>query len=87
MIGELSWPHGSSVNDVVEPDQYLGSQFMPTFSSIDNITTRVKCLGCGCHLYKGDIGRTFRHIKMDPAHYKLGLTSDVFCFDPCLPIG
>ena len=88
VIVDLSWPHGASVNDAVESDEYLGTQFMLTFPSIDDITTQVTRLGRGCHLYKVDISRAFRHINMDPTDYnKLGLTWDGFYFDSCLPFG
>ena len=88
VIVDLSWPKGNSVNDFVDSDHYMGTKFMLTFPSIDDITSQITRLGRGCLLYKVDISRAFRHIKMDPSDYqKLGLNWDGFYFDSCLPFG
>ena len=88
VIVDLSWPRGNSVNDFVNSDEYMGTKFMLTFPSIDDITAQIIRLGHGCLLYKVDISRAFRHIKMDPSDYdKLGLNWDGFYFDSCLPFG
>ena len=88
VIVDISWPRGASMNDGVESDQYLGTKFLLTFPSIDDITAQVTRLDRGCLLYKVDTSRAFSHIKMDPFHYnKLGLKWDGFYFDSCLPFG
>ena len=88
VIVDLSWPKGNSINDFVDSDEYMGTKFMLTFPSIDDITAQVVKLGRGCLLYKVDISRAFRHIKMDSSDYdKLGLNWDGFYFDSCLPFG
>ena len=88
VIVDLSWPKGSSVNDFVDSHQYMGTEFLLTFPSIDDITAQIIRLGRGCLLYKVDISRAFRHIKIDPLDYnKLGLNWDGYYFDFCLPFG
>ena len=88
VIVDLSWPKGNSVNDFVNSDEYMGTKFMLTFPSIDDITAQIIRLGKGCLLYKVDVSHAFRHIKMDPSDYdKLGLNWDGFYFDSCLPFG
>ena len=88
VIVDLSWPKGHAINDFVDSDEYMGTKFMLTFPSIDDITAQVVRLGRGCLLYKVDISRAFRHIKMDPSDYdKLGLNWDGYYFDSCLPFG
>ena len=88
VIVDLSWPKGHSVNDPVDSEKYMGTEFMLTFPSIDDITAQVIRLGQGCLLYKVDINRAFRHINIDPSDYdKLGLNWDGFYFDSCLPLG
>ena len=88
VIVDLSWPKGNSVNEFVNSDEYMGTKFMLTFPSIDDITAQIIRLGHGCLLYKVDISRAFRHIKIDPSEYdKLGLNWDGFYFDSCLPFG
>ena len=41
VIVDLIWPKGASVNDGVDSDEYLGTKFLLTFPSIDDITTQV----------------------------------------------
>ena len=60
---------------------YLGT-------TIDHITDQLKALGRGCHLYKIDISRAFRHIKVDPLDYDiLGLSWHHVCVDTCVAFG
>ena len=42
-----------------------------TLPSIDLITDKVRNLGKGSLLYKIDISRAFRHVKIDPRDYFL----------------
>ena len=71
VIVDLSFPHGASVNDGVDPDTYLSSEFLLTLSSIDYITNKVLQLGKSSLIYKVDISRAFCHIKIDPSDYNL----------------
>ena len=71
VIVDLSFPHGYSVNNGVQSDKYLGTPFLLTLPTIDNITNQVKKLGKGCYLYKIDLSRAFRHVKLDPNDYNL----------------
>ena len=59
VIMDLSWPKGQSVNSGAELDRYLGTQFVLTSPSVDNITDQILQLGRGCHIFKVDISRTF----------------------------
>ena len=38
VVVDLSFPHGASVNTGVDPDTYLGSEFLLTLDSVDYIT-------------------------------------------------
>ena len=88
VIVDLSYPHGASVNAGVDPESYLGSEFLLTLPSIDYITNKVVQLGKGSLIYKIDISRAFRHIKIDPADYNLlGLNFNAYYLDTCLPFG
>ena len=85
---DLSWPRGQAVNSVFASDTYMGTQFLLTYPSVDDITTKVISLGQGSKLYKLNISRAFRHINMDPSDYnKLGLKWGLFFFDTGLPFG
>ena len=71
VILDLSWPEGVLVNDGVDKHGYMGSDFSLTFPSIDHLTLELTKLGWGAHIYKIDVSRIFRHLKMDPFDYDL----------------
>ena len=89
VIVDLSWPKGFSVNSGVDKDSYLDTEFVLSLPTIDDITSCVRASGPGSHLYKIDISRAFRHVKIDPGDLDLlGLTwRDVTYVDMCLPFG
>ena len=68
---DLSWPKGASLNNFVHKCQYLDTYFTLQYTSIDHITKKLKDLGPGALLYKADISRTFRHLKIDPGDIDL----------------
>ena len=78
VIIDLSWPKGFSLNDGVEKNGYMGSEFKLTFPTLDDLPQCLVKLGKGAHIYKVDVSRAFRHLKVDSYDYDLlGLT--------CLP--
>ena len=88
VIIDLSFPQGQSVNTGIPRDQYLGTPFILKLPTVDTITEQIKVLGRGCKLYKVDISRAFRHVKLDPKEYDLlGLCHDRYYVDTCLPFG
>ena len=88
VIIDLSWPLGGSVNAGVPTDQYLGTDFVLTYPSVDNITQEVLRLGKGCKIFKVDISRAFRHVPMDPGDLDLlGLYWNAYFLDRSLPFG
>ena len=88
VIIDLSFPHGQAINSNISKTQYLGTDFVLTLPSIDMITNKVKKFGKGSLLYKIDISRAFRHVKIDPRDYfLLGLRHQDYFLDTCLPFG
>ena len=88
VIIDLSWSHGHSVNSGVDNDRYLGTDFVLTYPSIDNITGEVLKLGKGCQIFKIDISRAFRHVPIDPGDLDLlGLHWKGYFIDRSLPFG
>ena len=88
VIMDPSFPHGRAVNTNISKDSYLGTDFILTLPSIDHITNKMKQLGKGSLIYKVDISRAFRHIKIDPRDYfLLGLKHKNYYLDTCLPFG
>ena len=73
VIIDLSWPLGESVNAGVPGDKYLGTEFVLTYPSIDNITQEVLRLGNGCKIFKVHIGGAFRHVPIDPRFIRFAL--------------
>ena len=88
-IMDLSWPKGNSVNDGVSKELYLGTSYTLHYPSIDNITTALCRLGPGAKIFKIDISRAFRHLRVDPADIDLlGLQVDGHHFlDVSTPFG
>ena len=83
VIIDLSFPKGQSVNQGVSSDQYLNTSFILSLPTIDNIK-----YGKGLLIYKIDISRAFRHVKIDPdSYFLLGLKLDKYYLDTCLPFG
>ena len=85
VIINLSFPHGQVVNSNISKNQYLGTEFVLTLPSIDTITNKVKQFVKGSLLYKIDISRAFRHVKIDPRDYfLLGLKHQDYYLYTCL---
>ena len=70
-IMDLSWPKGASVNNGVSKDIYLGTHYELKFPSVDLITNSLRNLGPSAQMFKIDISRAFRHIKVDPGDIDL----------------
>ena len=88
VIIDLSWPLGGSVNSGIDKESYMGTEFALVLPTVDHITDQLKVLGRGAHLYKIDISRAFRHIKVDPLDYDLlGLHWRHVYVDTCVPFG
>ena len=88
VIIDLSWPKHHSVNDGIDKHMYMGSAFNLTFPTIDDLTSELVNLGKGAHIFKIDISRAFRDLKIDPLDYDLlGLNWQGAYIDTCLPFG
>ena len=88
VIIDLSWPFGCSANACIDKASYMGTDFVLVLPTVDNITDQLKALGRGAHLYKIDISRAFKHIKVDPLDYDLlGLHWRDVYVDTCVPFG
>ena len=88
VIIDLSWPLGASVNSGIDKNTYLDAPFILTFPTVDDIMSELKRLGHGTLLYKIDVSRVFRHVKVDPGDYDLlGLHWRHMYVDMCVPFG
>ena len=88
VIIDLSWPLGASVNAGIDKDSYLNNNFCLTFPMVDDITDELRKLGWGTLLYKVDVSRAFRNVKVDPGDYDLlGLVWGGHYVDMCILFG
>ena len=89
VIANLSWPCGTSVNDGIPSDSFLGEPISLSYPTIDSIVDAVISLGPGCLLYKRDLKKAYRQFPVDPKDYHLlGYTWDnQFYFDTVLTMG
>ena len=68
---DLSWPPNLLVNACVKKDICLDTIYSLHYRSIDNITEALVKLGPAAQLYKIDISRAFRHLRVVPADIDL----------------
>ena len=88
VILDLSFPQSKSVNDGVSKDLYLNTFFELNYPSVDTVVNRLKVLGSEALLYKIDISRAFRHIRIDPGDLDLlGLKHDQLFLECTLQFG
>ena len=89
IVVDLSWPHGMAVNDGIPTDQYLDKPFHLTLPTVDYMTSRVRELGSGCFLYKLDLSRGYRQLRLDPLDWPIMSIChrDRFFMDVCPPFG
>ena len=66
VIVDLSWPLDASINSAVAADSYMGTPFSLKFPTVDDIAERIVSLQGNCVLYKVDLQRAFRQLKLDP---------------------
>ena len=89
VIIDLSWPKGQSINDNIHPSTYMGTPFLLKFPTIDDITGRIKALKSNCLIYKVDLQRAFRQLRLDPGDIVYtGLSFDNKTYvDTAIPFG
>lgn len=71
VVVDLSFPVGSSVNGGIPKDTYLGKPFTLRLPGIDAVVNIIYELGAGCWLFKKDLSRAYRQLRVDPRDYRL----------------
>ena len=89
VVVDLSFPVGSSVNDGIPKDTYLGEPFTLRLPGVDAFVDIICELGPDCWLFKKDLSRAYRQLRMDPRDYHLlGLRhNNNIYFDIAPPFG
>ena len=63
---DLSFPPGSSVDSGIPSDTYLGTPFVLRLPGVDALVDIIRSKGAGCHLFKKDLSRAYRQLRIDP---------------------
>ena len=71
VIVDFSWPCGTSVNNGIPSDSFLGEPISLSYPTIDSIVDAVISLRPGCLLYKRDLKKAYRQFPVDPKDYHL----------------
>ena len=71
VIVDLSWPDNASVNSCVPLEYFDFLKFQLKYPTIDNLVEKIKTLGPSTLLYKIDLQRDFRNLRIDPLDYKV----------------
>ena len=71
VIVELSWPLGASVNSCIPSDVYDNILFKLKYPTIDQVVECIKEIGPSAKLFKIDLERAFRNLRVDPYDYPL----------------
>ena len=71
VVVDLSYPPGQSVNCGIPRDTYLGEPFSLRLPGLDALLDSIRQKGQHCHLFKTDLSRAYRHLRIDPRDYHL----------------
>ena len=89
VVVDLSWPRGMSLNDGIPANEYLGRAVSLTLPTVDYMAARVRDLGEGCYMYKLDLSRGYRQLRLDPLDWPLTAIKhkNALYMDICPPFG
>ena len=89
VILDLSFLQGRSVNDGIQADSYLGQYGKLTFPSIDDLVKIIHKKGPGCLLFKRDLSKAYRQLRVDVGNIHLleYWFQDNYFFNMVLPMG
>ena len=89
VIVDLSWPEGASINDGIQSDWYLDRPASISLPTVDYMEQRLLSLGRGAYIYKTDLARGYRQLRVDPTDWPLlGFRhGGMYYMDLCPPFG
>ena len=89
VIIDLSWPKGRSVNDGISKLHYVDGPMTISLPTTDDMERAVVQAGRGSFLYKTDLARGYRQLRVDPLDWpRLSFRVESMCFmDICPPFG
>ena len=89
IILDLSWPPNFSINSGIPKNYYVDGTADMRLPTIDAMVDRLLELGTGAWLYKTDLSRGYRQMRVDPLDWPLlGFSqNNDFFLDLCPPFG
>ena len=89
VIMDLSWPRGAAVNDGIARETYVEGTATIRLPTVDYLVARILELGTGAYMYKTDLARGYRQLRVDPGDWPLlGFRHNgKFYMDICPPFG
>lgn len=89
IIMDLSFPQGQSPNDGIDIYDHLGKDISYSLPSITDLVTKLQLQGPGSWVWKADLSRAYRQIRIDPLDTPLlGFrVDDLFYLDLCPSFG
>ena len=89
VIVDLSFPRGTSVNDGIPKEEYMGQCYKLQYPGVDSLTELVLKRGQGCLLYKVDLSRAYRHFRADVSNYFMFIIEwgGQYYIDTSIPFG
>ena len=89
VIIDLSWPRGQSVNDGISKTEYIDGPMTISLPTPDDMERAIVQVGRGAFLYKTDLARGYRQLRVDPLDWPLlSFQHEAQCFmDICPPFG
>ena len=89
VILDLSWPAGRSVNAGIDSDWYIDGEATVRLPTVDYLEDRLLALGPGAFMYKTDLARGYRQLRVDPLDWPfLGFMNHGKVYlDICPPFG
>ena len=89
VIIDLSWPKGYSVNDGISRSEYIDGPMTISLPTPDDMEREVVRVGRGAFLYKTDLSRGYRQLRVDPLDwpYLSFKHGDLHFMDVCPPFG
>ena len=89
VILDLSFPPGASVNDGISQVDYIDGPLTVRLPTVNSLERRILDLGKGAYLYKTDLARGYRQLRVDPSDW--GLIAfrhrGAYYLDICPPFG
>ena len=89
VIIDLSWPQGRSINDGISRREYVDGPMTISLPTTDDMERAVVAAGRGSFMYKTDLSRGYRQLRVDPLDWPLlSFQHESMCYmDICPPFG